>query len=172
MNTKVNQANWGQLEFLINNFYEIVEYKHGRGIYGDRVVLKRPRNPEAIVGTPDRLQEFYYMDANAVKELPLTLKLKIQNIVRLVTSVEAMNVLTGFDKNFDIANWAGDTKQAFENANTLNFDDLNDILVGRYEILIENCPKFAELLKNHQDKQHLIAESLNLIESKQTELRI
>jgi len=59
--TKVNVQNWSQLDFLINNFYEIVEYKRGRGIYGDRVILKRSKQSEAIFGEPTRLYEFYYM---------------------------------------------------------------------------------------------------------------
>ena len=50
METKVNVQNWAELDFLINNFYEIVEYKRGRGIYGDRVILKRSKRPEC--GTP------------------------------------------------------------------------------------------------------------------------
>ena len=55
--TKVNIQNWSQLDFLINNFYEIVEYKRGRGIYGDRVILKRPKITESIFGEPSRLYE-------------------------------------------------------------------------------------------------------------------
>ena len=89
--TKVNIQNWSQLDFLINNFYEVVEYKRGRGIYGDRVILKRSKDSSAIFGEPNRLYEFYYMDANAVKELPRTIIEKIKVIARFVTS----NLLQG-----------------------------------------------------------------------------
>ena len=70
MEVKVNAQNWAELDFLINNFYEIVEYKRGRGIYGDRVILKRSKRPECIFGEKDKYYEFYYLNANAVKELP------------------------------------------------------------------------------------------------------
>ena len=53
METKVNAYNWAELDFLINNFYEIVEYKRGRGIYGDRVILKRSKRAECIFGEKD-----------------------------------------------------------------------------------------------------------------------
>ena len=54
MGTKVNAQNWAELDFLINNFYEIVEYKRGRGIYGDRVILKRSKRPECVFGEKDK----------------------------------------------------------------------------------------------------------------------
>ena len=60
MEVKVNAKNWAELDFLINNFYEIVEYKRGRGIYGDRVVLKRSKRAECIFGEKDKYYEFYY----------------------------------------------------------------------------------------------------------------
>ena len=91
--TKVNAQQWSQLDFLINNFYEIVEYKRGRGIYGDRVILKRPKDSSSIFGEPSRLYEFYYMDANAVKELPRTVYEKIKIITRIVSTPEDMNIL-------------------------------------------------------------------------------
>ena len=50
METRVHIANYSELDFLINNFYEIVEFKRGRGIYGDRVILQRPTRPECIFG--------------------------------------------------------------------------------------------------------------------------
>ena len=94
--TKVNVQNWSQLDFLINNFYEIVEYKRGRGIYGDRVILKRPKMVESIFGEPSRLYEFYYLDANAVKELPRTIVEKIKIVTKIVTSPTDMNILCDF----------------------------------------------------------------------------
>ena len=100
--TKVNEQNWSQLDFLINNFYEIVEYKRGRGIYGDRVILKRSRQAECIFGEPNKLYEFYYLDANAVKELPRTILEKIKAITRFVRTPEDMNVLCDFEKQNDV----------------------------------------------------------------------
>ena len=64
MEVKVNAQNWAELDFLINNFYEIVEYKRGRGIYGDRVILKRSKRPECIFGEKDKYYEFYYLNAH------------------------------------------------------------------------------------------------------------
>ena len=112
--TKVNVQQWSQLDFLINNFYEIVEYKRGRGIYGDRVILKRSKSSESIFGEPGRLYEFYYLDANAVKELPRTVYEKIKIITRFVTSPEDMNVLCDFEKsgNLEPSEWAVDTETA------------------------------------------------------------
>ena len=154
--TKVNAQNWPQLDFLINNFYEIVEYKRGRGIYGDRVVLKRPKHAEAIFGTPDRLFEFYYMDANAVKELPMTVKEKIKFITRIVVSPENMNVLCNFSDAVDPAEWAVETSREFVNAKTLDFQVLNSILIQRYKKLDAN---FLTKLKKHREKQYYLASS-------------
>ena len=131
MTTKVNQQNWAQLDFLINNFYEIVEYKRGRGIYGDRVVLKRPRNAGAIFGEPEKLCSFYYMDANAVKELPRTVQEKIEIITSFVCSPVDMNILCQFVKvgRQGPNEWALSLKQAFQQAKTQDFKVLNDILI-------------------------------------------
>lgn len=154
--TKVNIQNWPQLDFLINNFYEIVEYKRGRGIYGDRVILKRSKKAEAIFGEPDRLYEFYYMDANAIKELPMTIKEKIRVITRLVVSPEDMNVLCDFDKESKPNDWAIETAKAFQQANTLDYKVLNEILIERYKLLDS---KFQAKLKKHREKQYFLASS-------------
>ncbi|MBR6778968.1 MAG: hypothetical protein IKM43_02315 [Clostridia bacterium] len=160
--TKVNSLNWAQLDFLINNFYEIVEYKRGRGIYGDRVILKRPRRAESILGEPDRLVEFYYMDANAVKELPMTVSLRIKNIIQFVTSPEHMNVLCEFSSEIDPAEWALVTSETFANAKTIDFEILNNILIERYKLL---DGKFLSKLNKHREKQYFLASSdtFNLI---------
>ncbi len=156
--TKVNISNWAQLDFLINNFYEIVEYKRGRGIYGDRVVLKRSRHAQAIVGEPDRLYTFYYMDANAVKELPRTLLEKIKIICRFVVSPEDMNILCNFkdDNGVQPNVWAVETKNVLENANTLDFKILNDLLIERYKMLDS---EFLARLKKHRERQYFLASS-------------
>ncbi|MCQ2564516.1 MAG: hypothetical protein MJ152_01470, partial [Clostridia bacterium] len=126
--------------------------------YGDRVILKRAKRPEAIFGEPDRLYEFYYMDANAVKELPRTIMEKIKVILRLVVSPEAMNVLCEFtaDNGVEPNEWALETKNAIINAKTLNFEVLNNILVERYKLL---GGKFLANLKKHREKQYFLASS-------------
>lgn len=156
--TKVNPQNWSQLDFLINNFYEIVEYKRGRGIYGDRVVFKRQKNAEAIFGEPDRLCEFYYMDANAVKELPRTIMERIKFVTRLVVSPENMNILCDFnsDNGVEPNEWALHLAREFESANTIDFKVLNDILVENYKKLDSN---FLSKLKKHREKQYFLASS-------------
>ncbi|HIU06831.1 MAG TPA: hypothetical protein IAC46_04530 [Candidatus Onthoplasma faecigallinarum] len=156
--TKVNVQNWPQLDFLINNFFEIIEYKRGRGIYGDRVVLKRPKRAEAVFGEPERLQEFYYMDANAVKEFPRTILEKIKFICRFVTSPESMNVLCEFDKSNGIEpnEWAIETKKQLEDAKSLDYGVLNKILLERYKLLDSN---FLSKLKKHREKQYFLASS-------------
>ncbi len=156
--TKVNELNYSQLDFLINNFYEIVEYKRGRGIYGDRVILKRPKRAEAIVGEPDKLYEFYYMDANAVKELPRTVLEKIKVILRLVTTPEDMNVLCEFVPNGRVMppTWAIETRGALSGAKTLDFKVLNDVLLERYKMLDE---KFLNRLREHRKTQYFLASS-------------
>ena len=155
---KVNVENWPLLDFLINNFYEILEYKRGRGVYGDRVVLKRPRNARAIFGEPEKLCEFYYMDANAVKELPRTVAEKIEIITRFVCSPQDMNVICDFKKvdRVEPNEWALSTKQAFKQAKTLNFAVLNKILIEHYKYL----PKeFIQKLQQHRQKQYFLASS-------------
>ena len=155
---KVNEQNWAQLDFLINNFYEIVEYKRGRGVYGDRVVMKRPKRASAIFGEPDKLFEFYYMDANAVKELPRTVFEKIKVIARVVSSPEDMSLLCEFNNSgfLDPSTWAVETKRAIENSNTIDFAKLNEMLLERYKLLDQ---KFLEKLNNHRRKQYFLASS-------------
>lgn len=156
--TKVNVQNWSQLDFLINNFYEVVEYKRGRGIYGDRVIWKRSKDSEAILGEPNRLYEFYYMDANAVKELPRTVFEKIKIITRFVTSPEGMNVICDFEKASDLepSEWAMDTEKELFAKNSINFKELNDTLLARYKLLGSN---FLTKLKKHREKQYFLASS-------------
>ena len=156
--TKVNNQQWSQLDFLINNFYEVVEYKRGRGIYGDRVILKRAKESSAIFGEPSRLFEFYYMDANAVKELPRTVFEKIKVITRYVCSPEDMNVICDFESvgNLDPNEWAMDTEKALFDMKTINFKDLNEILMKRYKLLGGN---FLSKLKKHREKQYFLISS-------------
>ena len=155
--TKVNVQNWSQLDFLINNFYEIVEYKRGRGIYGDRVILKRPKMVESIFGEPSRLQEFYYLDANAVKELPRTIMEKIKIVTRLITSPQDMNVLCEFDSaGADPSEWAVDVAKAMQDAKTIDYKILNDILIEKYKKLSGN---FLTKLNKHREKQYFLASS-------------
>lgn len=156
--TKVNVQNWSQLDFLINNFYEIVEYKRGRGIYGDRVILKRSKQAECVFGEPNRLYEFYYMDANAVKELPRTILEKIKAITRFVRSPEDMNVLCNFEKfnNLEPSEWALETAKAIFEAKTLDFTILNNIILERYKLLSSG---FISKLQKHREKQYFLASS-------------
>lgn len=171
--TKVNTQQWSQLDFLINNFYEIVEYKRGRGIYGDRVILKRSKNSSAILGEPDRLYEFYYLDANAVKELPRTVLEKIKIITRFVRSPEDMNVLCEFEKNGEIepSDWAIDTEKCLFKQKSIDFKILNDILLERYKKLGSN---FLSKLKKHREKQYFLAasEGFNFIEKEYADEQI
>lgn len=164
MEVKVNVQNWAELDFLINNFYEIVEYKRGRGIYGDRVILKRCKNPECVFGERNKYYEFYYLNANAVKELPRTVYEKIKIVERFVGSPENMNLLCDFNSiaNCSPVDWATETALALTNANTLNFKVLNDILIDRYKLLGSD---FVSLLNKHRQQQYFIASSneLNLI---------
>lgn len=156
--TKVNAQNWSVLDFLINNFYEIVEYKRGRGIYGDRVILKRARMAESIFGEPSKICEFYYMDANAVKELNRTIMERINIIIRFVCSPESMNVLCDFDNSNGVepADWAMETKKKMQEANTINFKTLNDILIEQYKKLGSG---FLTNLKKHRERQYFLASS-------------
>ena len=156
--TKVNVQQWAQLDFLINNFYEVVEYKRGRGIYGDRVILKRPRQAEAIFGEPDRLFEFYYMDANAVKELPRTVLEKIKIVTRVVCSPEDMNVLCDFEKSncIEPSEWAIDTSNELFGANSIDFKQLNEILLARYKQLDAT---FITKLNKHRERQYFLCSS-------------
>ena len=154
---KVNTQQWAQLDFLINNFYEIVEYKRGRGIYGDRIIWKRSKDSTAVLGEPNRLYEFYYMDANAVKELPRTVLEKIKTITRFVRSPEDMNILCSFETigNVDPAEWAMDTDKQLL-SQSIDFKVLNDVLLERYKMLGSN---FLSKVKKHREKQYFLASS-------------
>ena len=164
MGTKVNAYNWAELDFLINNFYEIVEYKRGRGIYGDRVILKRSKRPECIFGEKDKYYEFYYLNANAVKELPRTIFEKINIVKRIVTSPENMNLLCEFSAGGiqTPIDWATGTATALAQANTLDFDVLNKILLNRYKLLGK---AFIDKLNEHRKLQYFLATTaeLNLV---------
>ena len=156
--TKVNNQHWSQLDFLINNFYEIVEYKRGRGIYGDRVILKRSKDSGAIFGEPDKLYEFYYLDANAVKELPRTILEKVKIISRFVTNPEDMNVLCDFEFSGGVEpnEWAMDTQKALIDSQIIDFEVLNNRLINRYKLLGAN---FLSKLNKHREKQYFLASS-------------
>lgn len=156
--TKVNAQNWAQLDFLINNFYEIVEYKRGRGVYGDRVVLKRPLHVQTLLGEVSRLYEFYYMDANAVKELPRTIMEKIKIILKIVNSPENMNILCNFTpaNGVEPTEWAVTTANKFKALNSIDFEVLNNVLIERYKLL---GSEFLSLLKKHREKQYFLASS-------------
>lgn len=163
METRVNLANYPELDFLINNFYEIIEFKRGRGIYGDRVVLQRPKRPECIFGERDRYFEFYYLNANAVKELPRTILEKINVIKRIVVNPENMNVLCDFIGSEQTPiDWATKTSIELGNAKTLDFNHLNNILLNRYKLL---GGEFLSKLHKHREKQYFLAssDSLNLV---------
>ena len=154
---KLHTQNWAQLDFLINNFYEIVEYKRGRGIYGDRIILKRPKSAESIFGEPSRLYEFYYLDANAVKELPRTILEKIRFITRLVINPTDMNVLCNFEGAVkEPSEWALELKTKFEQLNTLDFRLLNSALLEKYK---ELGASFISNLNKHREKQYFLAGS-------------
>ncbi len=156
--TKVNAQNWAQLDFLINNFYEIVEYKRGRGVYGDRVVLKRPLHVQTLLGEVSRLYEFYYMDANAVKELPRTIMEKIKVILKIVNSPENMNILCNYTPTNGVepTEWAVTTANQLQALNSINFEVLNNALIERYKLL---GSEFLSLLKKHREKQYFLASS-------------
>lgn len=156
--TKVNAQNWAQLDFLINNFYEIVEYKRGRGVYGDRVVLKRPLHVQTLLGEVSRLYEFYYMDANAVKELPRTIMEKIKVILKIVNSPENMNILCNFTpaNGVEPTEWAVTTANQLQALNSIDFEVLNNALIERYKLL---GSEFLSLLKKHREKQYFLASS-------------
>ena len=164
METKVHAQNWAELDFLINNFYEIVEYKRGRGIYGDRVILKRSKRPECVFGEKDKYYEFYYLNANAVKELPRTIFEKIKIVERIVVSPENMNLLCDFSMGGiqTPVDWATGTASALSQANTLNFEILNKILLNRYKLLGK---AFIDKLNEHRKLQYFLATTaeLNLV---------
>ena len=162
--TKVKSQNWAQLGFLINNFYEIVEFKRGRGIYGDRVILKRPTKAEAIFNEPIRENNFYYMDANPVKELPMTLKLRVENITKYVVSPEYMNVICEFDAETDPTEWALEIQKEFSNVKISDpdlFSKLNEIIEDKYKLL---GGKFLSKLNKHKEKQYFLAREMCLVE--------
>lgn len=160
---KVKSKNLAQLDFLINNFYEILEFKRGRGIYGDRVVFKRNIDPETILVSTGRV-DFYYMDANPVKEIPITLKLRVDNIIRFVTSPEHMNVICEFDEESKPVDWALETQRAFSEIKITDenlFEKLNAILEERYKLL---DGKFLARLSKHKEKQYFLAREMGLVD--------
>ncbi len=159
--TKVKEQNWPQLDFLINNFYEIIEFKRGRGIYGDRVALKRPREVEEIFGDTKATIDYIYLEANPVKESATFLKMRIQHIVQHVVNPGAMNILCEFDNG--ATDWALATKKAFSEVKIENetiYQQLNDILEERYKQL---GGKFLSKLYKHKEKQYFLAKSMGLV---------
>lgn len=161
METRLNVANYAELDFLINNFYEIIEFKRGRGIYGDRVILERPKKAECIFGERDKFFEFYYLNANAVKELPRTILEKINVIKRIVFNPENMNVLCDFAGSEQTPiDWATKTGIELSSAKTLDYAILNKILLNRYKLL---GGEFLSKLKRHREKQYFLATEMNLI---------
>lgn len=154
--TKVDPKKWSELDFLINNFYEIVEFKRGRGIYGDRVILQRPKSASAIFGERDRLYEFYYMDAKAVVEMPRTIAERIKVITRLVRTGEDVSVLCDYQGEADgnPIDWATQNMQCIRELNTVDYGKLNDMLLERYRLL---TPDFLLKLHRHRQRQYYLA---------------
>jgi len=160
---KVKTQKWHELDFLINNFYEILEFKRGRGIYGDRVVFKRNVDAEKILVEPGKI-DFYYMDANPVKEIPITIKNKLDNVIRFVTSPEHMNVICQFNPNVNPVDWAIETRRKFAEVKITDenlFEKLNTILEERYKLLDAN---FLSRLEKHKQMQYFIAKEMELVD--------
>ncbi len=155
MKARLNINNFSKLDFLINNFYEIVDYKRGRGVYGDRIILRRPKQAECVFGEKDKNYDFYYLDANNVLELPKTIELRIQIIEKFVTNPESMNILCDFNDNTKISDWTFETTNILKSAG-LDFEKLNDFLIDRYKLL-DN--KFIENLQRHRVEQYTLASS-------------
>lgn len=161
---KVSEVNWSQLDFLINNFYEIIEFKRGRGIYGDRVILQRSKHSSAIFGEKDKFYEFYYMDAKPVVELTRTIFERIKVITRIVRSPDDMSVLCDYkgENAANPINWAVETTRQIADSKSLDYKVLNELLLKRYKLL---DIQFISKLNKHREKQYFIAssESLDLI---------
>lgn len=157
---KLDNQNWSHFDFLINSFYEIVEYKRGRGIYGDRLILRRPKNPSSVFGEPDKMYEFYYLDARSVKELPMTKAEKIKIVLRFVSDPEKMNkIVQGLNVKADIFKWSLETRQAIINAKTTDYNILNDILVKQYEKIGGD---FISKLNKQRVKEYYLASNENM----------
>ena len=137
MEYKLCHENWSQFDFLINNFYEIVEYKRGRGVYGDRIILRRPRNPQSVFATPDKQYDFYYLDAHNTKELPRTTAEKIVLITKFVCDPQAMTQIIRTD-DANVINWSLNLRKKMRSAKS------NDFLAK---------------LHAHRQKQYLLASS-------------
>ncbi|MBE7076623.1 MAG: hypothetical protein E7374_01880 [Clostridiales bacterium] len=152
---KLDPKNYAQLDLLISTFFEIIEYKRGRGDYGNRVSLKR-----SALEDNDRIYEFFYLDANTTIKLPASKKFEIQTILKQVISPAKMNKLCNFDANVDPAQWAIETRDAIVNAKTLDYAKINEILNERYAFL---GPAFMEKLQEHRELQYKIAREMGLI---------
>ena len=120
--------------------------------------MTKAKQAESIIGEPSKLSEFYYMDANAVKELPRTVLEKIKIITRFVTSPEDMNVLCGFTANdgLEPTEWALETSMQLKSANSIDFKILNEKLMERYKLLNSS---FLSKLQKHREKQYFLASS-------------
>ena len=83
---------------------------------------------------------------------------RIKIIIRFICSSDSMNVLCDFDNSngVDPTDWAMETKSMIEQANTINFTILNDILIEQYKKLGGN---FLAKLKKHREKQYFLASS-------------
>ena len=65
-------------------------------------------------------------------------------------------ILCDFDKESKPNDWAVETAKAFQQANTLDYKVLNEILIERYKLLDS---KFQAKLKKHREKQYFLASS-------------
>ncbi|MBO4937113.1 MAG: hypothetical protein J6C90_02175 [Clostridia bacterium] len=170
MEYKLCLENWSQFDFLINNFYEIVEYKRGRGIYGDRIILRRARNAENILSTPDKHYDFFYLDAHNVKELPRTIAEKIALNIKFVCDPQLMTqIIRADDKN--VISWSLDLRKKFNEAKTIDYNVLNNLLVQQYQLLSQD---FLARLHEHRARQYFLASSpsMNLVSKEFAETQI
>ena len=155
MEYKLCLENWSQFDFLINNFYEIVEYKRGRGVYGDRIILRRPRNPQSVFATPDKQYDFYYLDAHNTKEFPRTTAEKIVLITKFVCDPQAMTQIIRTD-DANVISWSLNLRKKMRSAKSIDYNTLNDILVAEYHKMSND---FLAKLHAHRQKQYLLASS-------------
>ena len=147
-----------------------MEYKRGRGIYGDRIILRRVRHPECALTKPDSQYDYFYLDAHNVKELPRTIAEKVALNIKFVCDPQAMTQIIRAD-DVNVIKWSLHVRRRFQEVKSLDYNVLDNLLVQQYQKLGND---FLSRLHEHRQKQYFLAssDSMGLVSKEYAESQI
>ena len=156
---KVNESLWQELMYYTNNLFYVKEYKHGRDIYPDRVVLSRNRDFDKILDNFDNKNEEYVtLNARSQERSPIAIKAKRKIAEKVITdSIFANNMFNAgksdSEKQNYIALFEYVKKVLTKNERVTNYEKLNEFILNAYKKLsLQDALKVASFRESVIDK--------------------